>query len=130
MLSMKELYDSMKGIKIPKKQVSENTDEEVKGNLKLVTINSPVNVEIKVTKDTFVIGKNARVVDGVVSFNKMISRVHCKITKNDGKYMITDLESANGTYVNRVRQPAGLPCYIKNGDIVRLANSDFEVVIS
>ena len=85
---------------------------------------------VEVTKDSFVIGKNAAVVDGVVSFNKMISRVHCRITKENMQYMITDLKSANGTYVNRVRLTPEQPHQIKNGDIIRLANSDFQVVIS
>ena len=46
------------------------------------------------------------------------------------QYMITDLKSANGTYVNRVRLTPEQPHQIKNGDIIRLANSDFQVVIS
>lgn len=99
------------------------------GRIRIIAMNAPTRVEIDVTKDEFVIGKNASVVDGVVSFNKMISRVHCKINKRGGQITITDLQSANGTYVNRVRLQPNQPNPIKNGDIIRLANSDFQVSI-
>jgi len=39
------------------------------------------------------------------------------------------LQSANGTYVNKIRLQPNKPCAINNGDIIRLANSDFQVVI-
>lgn len=68
--------------------------------------------------------------DGVISFNKMISRVHCKITVNGNQYWITDLQSANGTFVNHARLQPNQSTPLKNGDLVKLANSDFQVVFS
>ena len=59
----------------------------------------------------------------------MISRVHCRIDRRDEDYTITDLQSANGTFVNRIKLQPGTPQIIKNGDIIRLANSDFQVSI-
>lgn len=129
LLSIKDLYDRIKNGKAVKPNV-QTACKTKKGRLCIVGMNTPVQVEVEVTKDSFVIGKNAAVVDGVVSFNKMISRVHCRITKENMQYMITDLKSANGTYVNRVRLTPEQPHQIKNGDIIRLANSDFQVVIS
>lgn len=96
---------------------------------KIVTMNAPIRVEIAISKDSFIIGKNASSVDGVISFNKMISRVHCRIDLTDGEYSITDLQSANGTYVNRVRLQPNQTQTLKNGDVIRLANSDFQFVI-
>lgn len=95
--------------------------------LRLVALNAPTKVELKVTKNSFVIGKNAGAVDGVISFNKMISRTHCRIDRGGDQYTITDLMSANGTYVNRTRLNPNQPHPIQDGDIVRLANSDFRV---
>lgn len=95
--------------------------------LRLVTMNAPVRVSIEVNKDNFIIGKNASSVDGVVSFNKMISRVHCKVNKSNCNYSITDMGSANGTFVNGKKLSPNTSCEIRNGDIVRLANSDFQV---
>lgn len=137
MLSIEDLYHKLKGGATFTKAGSSNSGDETwnrserqDAQLRLVAMNAPARVEILVTKDDFVIGKKATEVDGVVSFNRMISRVHCKVTKENGQFMITDLQSANGTYVNRVKLMPTQPHMIKNGDIVRLANSDFQVVIS
>lgn len=97
------------------------------GKLRITAMNAPTRVEIDVTKDSFVIGKNASSVDGVISFNKMISRVHCRIDSQNGEFTITDLQSANGTYVNKVKLQPNQPHPIKSGDVIRLANSDFQV---
>lgn len=105
-----------------------NSDNNVE-KLRIIAMNAPTRVEIDITKDSFVIGKNASSVDGVISFNKMISRVHCRIDRRNGEFTITDLQSANGTYVNRVRLQPNQPHTIKNGDVIRLANSDFQVSV-
>ena len=97
--------------------------------LKIIAMNAPNRVEITVTKDSFIIGKKAELCDGVVDFNKMISRTHCRIDRTGVKYTVTDLQSANGTYVNKNRLQPNQPCVIKHGDIVRLANSDFQIRI-
>lgn len=131
-LSFESLYTSIKRGNVPisalhnqqTKTVSQNS-----GIMKLVAMNAPTRVEIVITKNEFKIGKKAEIVDGVISFNKMISRSHCKITRKGSQYIITDLQSANGTFVNHIRLQPNQPCLIRNGDIVRLANSDFQVVI-
>lgn len=138
MLSFEDLYSRAKGSKnssssTSKKRITNTNivDINKKGeNLRIVAMNAPMRVEIVVTKDEFVIGKKESVVDGAISFNKMISRVHCKINKNGNQYTITDLQSANGTYVNKIKMNPQQPYPIKNGDIIRLANSDFQVVIN
>lgn len=99
-------------------------------SLRIVAMNAPVRIEIPVTKDEFVIGKKAEVCDGVIGFNKMISRSHCKICRSGTQFTITDLQSANGTYVNKVRLQPNQSYPIKNGDIIRLANSDFQVSLT
>ena len=100
------------------------------GQMSIIAMNAPMRIEIAITKDEFVIGKKESVVDGVISFNKMISRIHCKINKSGNQYTITDLQSANGTYVNKRKMNPHQPYPINNGDIIRLANSDFQVSIN
>lgn len=99
------------------------------GLLRIIAMNAPTRVEIAVTKDEFIIGKKAELCDGVIDFNKMISRSHCRINKKGSQYTITDLQSANGTYVNKVKLQPNQPHPINNGDVIRLANSDFQVSI-
>lgn len=100
------------------------------GRLRIIAMNAPTRIEIEVTKDEFIIGKKQELVDGVVSFNKMISRSHCKINRRGSQYTVTDLQSANGTFVNKVRLQPNQPCQINNGDVIRMADSDFQVSIS
>lgn len=94
----------------------------------LVTMNAP-RIELKITKDEFIIGKKGSAVDGAVTFNRMISRVHCRVSRKSSGYEITDLKSANGTYINQERLIPERAYPVKNGDVVRLANTDFQVII-
>ncbi len=96
---------------------------------RLVAMNAPSHTEFVINKDSFLIGRNSGSVDGAVTFNGMVSKIHCRIDKYRTKYTVTDLKSANGTYINNAKLEPNKPYYIKNGDIIRLANSDFQFVI-
>ncbi len=129
MLSLEDLYARTKGGKIDS-QINNDSASNTKGSVVRITaLNAPTRVELIINKNSYVIGKSAASVDGVVSFNKMISRVHCRVDKNGQTVTITDLQSANGTFVNRTRLMPNQPTPIKNGDVIRLANSDFQVSI-
>lgn len=127
-LSVEDLrYCVKKGKPIDPLRETVKREQPPKGRLRIVAMNAPMRVEIEVTKDSFVIGKKPEIVDGVVSFNKMISRSHCRIDRDGSRYTVTDLHSANGTYVNKKRLIPDQPFPIENGDIIRMANSDFQV---
>ena len=132
MLTIEGIYSKIKGTTVVEKKVSSGHIDEVAsmtGSMKLIAMNAPVPFEIAITKNEFTLGKKQELVDGVISFNRMISRSHCKITRQGNQFAIIDLSSTNGTYVNRVRLQPDQPCPIKNGDMVRLANSEFQVSI-
>ena len=88
-LSLEDLYNRIKGggrQRVTKIGSSTERRGDISRNqngiaVRLIAMNAPERVEIEITKDEFVIGKNASVVDGVISFNKMISRVHCNLCK-------------------------------------------------
>lgn len=128
-LSLEDLCNSLKGNKSSIKTETSVAPSTRVGEFSMIAMNAPFRVEVSVTKDDFIIGKNPSMVDGAITFNKMISRVHCKINKANTGYTITDLQSANGTYVNRKRLQPNQPYSVKNGDVIRLANSDFQVSI-
>ena len=134
-LNIEDLYMRIKGGKNMEGRPINNRQSRTAGNnsgrglMRIIAMNAPTRVEIAVTKDEFVIGKKADICDGVIGFNKMISRSHCRINRRGNQYTVTDLQSANGTYVNKVRLQPNQPYPIHNGDIIRLANSDFQVSI-
>lgn len=132
-LSLQELYQTAKGGSITSSTLNRQNRPEnmqTEGRMKIIALNAPVRVILNVDKREYVIGKNSSAVDGVITFNRMISRIHCKVVNDNGMYSIEDLKSANGTYVNQVRLQPNRPHPIKNGDIVRLANSDFQILIN
>lgn len=97
--------------------------------IRLTSTDPSVCAEIAVDKEIFTIGRKQGAVDAVISFNNMIGRIHCRIEYNGEFYTVTDLQSTNGTFVNKVRLQPNSPYTIKNGDILRLANSDFLVTV-
>ena len=58
----------------------------------------------------------------------MISRKHCIVTNNNGTYYLTDEGSANGTFVNGIRLTPHEMAEVKRGDVIRMANSDFQLI--
>ncbi len=93
--------------------------------LTVTAINSPVQLVLTVNQPEYLIGKNPNMVNGAVTHNPAISRVHCKISYTQGRYYLTDMGSANGTYVNQQRLEKQQTVEINRGDYLKLANSDF-----
>ncbi|NLL72776.1 MAG: FHA domain-containing protein [Clostridiales bacterium] len=73
----------------------------------------------------FVIGKQENNVDYFLN-NQVVSRYHVKISKEDNKYYITDLNSTNGTSINDIK----LFCYqrheVSQGDKVDIAGIKYK----
>lgn len=125
-LTLNDIYDKMKSSNI---KLANETEKTVKVYAKLIPTNSSDNQVISITKNNFIIGKKASDVDGLISDNKMISRVHCKIVKSDEQLGIMDLLSANGTFVNQIRIKSNQIYPIKDGDIIQLADRSFKLVM-
>lgn len=108
-------------------------DEEIsrpnKGTLHLVSMNAPERIVLNVEQFPYVIGRSEKHANGVIKDNKMIGRAHCKVSQSEGLFFLEDLDSANGTSINRVKLTPGIVNQINNGDIVRMANYDFKVLI-
>lgn len=124
-LSIEDLYIRMKNLQTIAPTFAKSAQSS-NASPRLVSVNSPVRTEIVITKNEFRLGKNAASVDGAIEYNKAISRVHCKICKNGSQYTISDLGSANGTFVNKVKLAPNQPQIVVHGDMIRIANSDFQ----
>lgn len=130
-LSLEEVYNKSRNAEIPlctKPLTADAAPGPEEGGIRIVAMNAPEPFEILINRDEMLLGKKRELVDAVIPFNKMISRKHCKISRNNGEYYISDEGSANGTYVNRIRLSPGQRQQIKKGDIIRLADSDFQIL--
>lgn len=135
MLKLEDVLQKLKGdfsVGTEAANAPSNIPRGLQGNsgLHIIALNAPQHFELFINKPQFVIGKKASAVDGCIPFNNMISRIHCRIDKYDNSFTITDLGSANGTFVNKKRIETNRPYPIKDSDIIRLANSDFQVKIN
>lgn len=97
--------------------------------LMVTAINAPIPLMLTVDREEYLIGKNPEMVNGVINYNPAVSRVHCKISYMSGRYYITDMGSANGTYLNQIRLENQQPTELHNGDYLKLANSEFMISI-
>ena len=128
-LTLEEVYNKSRSAGIPPSIESSRADAGLRENsIRIVAMNAPGHFELLIDKAETLLGKKRGLVDAVIPFNNMISRKHCRISRNNGEFYISDEGSANGTYVNRVRLSAGQRQRIKKGDIIRLADSDFQIV--
>lgn len=57
-----------------------------------------------------------------------ISRLHARISREGEMVFIKDMNSTNGTWVNERRLTVYELCPLKNGDVIRLAESRFELI--
>ena len=80
-----------------------------------------------VCENEFLIGKSRERVQGVITGNNAVSRVHCKIVRQNGSYFVVDMGSSNGTYVNGKRIHPNVPEPISDRSQLRIANAEFIV---
>jgi pSer/pThr/pTyr-binding forkhead associated (FHA) protein len=94
--------------------------------LKVMT-GSHEGMEIPVAGEKFLIGRSESC--QLRPKSDSISRKHCIIVIRDGRVLIQDLKSRNGTYVNEKRLPADRAKILSAGDQLKLGKLQFELVI-
>ena len=80
---------------------------------------------IEISKQVFRLGKGIGCVDYHVD-NTVVSRSHADIVTRDGRYYVCDQNSMNHTYINDTVLPAKIETEIHDGDLLRLADEEFE----
>ena len=58
-----------------------------------------------------------------------VSRQHARIVADAGGYFLEDPGSANGTFLNDRRLPAGVPTRMRNGDRVRIGKVQMTFIL-
>lgn len=83
--------------------------------------------EIIINKSNFIIGKDAAQCSYAISTSNNVSRKHCVISEEFGRWYIEDLESTNGTFLNNVRIRSGQRMPLKSGDKIAIADRHYIV---
>lgn len=99
-----------------------------KGESLVLRSENPAYPDMKITGDSFLIGKKKDVVDGWIKA-RGISRIHGKISKEEGQYYLTDLNSTNGTYLNGGRLEVNEKARIRCGDCVGFGDVRYVVEV-
>lgn len=92
---------------------------------RVTIVRKKTGTSVPVNAPEFIIGKESNRVNYCVN-NNAVSRQHAKITLNNGSYFITDMNSSNFTYLNGRQIPANTPQLLHSGDIIKLADEEFE----
>lgn len=94
--------------------------------LKVVT-GSHAGMEIAVSSDKFIIGRADTC--QLRPKSESVSRKHCVLVIRDGRLLIQDLNSRNGTFVNDQQLPTDKAKVVNSGDKLRVGKLEFEVLI-
>src|SRR5690554_2013308 len=70
-----------------------------------------------IDKDPFIIGRGSDC--NIVLPERQVSRHHVKITRDNGQYVLHDLQSKNGTHLNGVQVTGSAP--LQDGDEIQIA---------
>lgn len=89
-------------------------------------IRRSMNERISINKPVFRIGKERSYVDCFISNNGAISRSHADIIKRGNRFFICDRNSTNKTYRNGYMLTPEDEVEIFDGDVLQLANEEFE----
>jgi len=85
--------------------------------------NQPVVRRVPINQVPFTIGRRPGL--NLVLTKNCISRVHAEILESDGKLVLRDYNSRNGTYLNRVKIGGDAP--LAPGDILHFGSVEFQV---
>ncbi len=82
---------------------------------------------ISVNHDKFLIGRSDEC--HIRPKSESISRRHCAFIRKDGRILLIDLKSRNGTYVNDHKLDPAKAKVLKNGDHIKVGKLEFIAVI-
>lgn len=81
---------------------------------------------IIIDKQSFSIGKDSLHVDYCITDNPAVSRTHASINTINNQVFLQDCHSTNGTFINNRKIAEGSSEAIKDGDIIKIADEEFQ----
>lgn len=86
------------------------------------------NPVIEIRELPFYIGRFQKDTDALKGMHS-ISRIHCKIEKDDALFYLSDLSSTNGTYHNSTKLTQGKKVVLQEGDLVAIADVTYRFAL-
>ncbi|QDV65804.1 FHA domain-containing protein [Crateriforma conspicua] len=83
--------------------------------------------EIAVASEKFLVGRSESC--QLRPKSESVSRKHCILVLRNGRVLLQDLKSRNGTFVNDKRLPPDKAKVLKPGDRLRIGKLEFEILI-
>lgn len=77
---------------------------------------------VRIDRFPFRIGRVAKYCDHAIEGDSSISRQHLTISFRDGRFLVRDEDSANGTFLDGARLPAGVDVALRDGGQLRVGN--------
>lgn len=99
--------------------------EEMSGNGRLIPLDADKFNAFELDIFPFIIGKLNEAVDGVIK-DDSVSRIHAKIQRQDLEFIITDLNSTNGTFLNGKLVSANENAKLHSGDIIQFGMVEYK----
>lgn len=81
---------------------------------------------IEIDQREFFIGKDSHRVNYCIGSDQTVSRVHAKIENTGNGFVLVDLKSKNGTFLNGDRLKEDVEYSLKNGDVIRFATKEMK----
>ena len=95
--------------------------EKINLMIKLFLIKNDTQESIEIHNNTTTIGREAS--NEIVLASSYISKYHCKLTKKENQWLISDLQSTNGTFLNTERLTR--TTILRNNDVIMFGSADF-----
>lgn len=96
------------------------------GQARLVDREKALDFLLKTNR--FIIGRQADLTDLTLS-DATVGRIHAEIKCVDQCYIIVDLNSKNGTFINGIRLTCNMPYPLKSGDCIQFSKKAFHFEI-
>lgn len=81
--------------------------------------------KIWLNQEKVVIGRSVQLCDVIIKNDNSVSRRHACITMSGKRYILEDLGSKNGTYIDQKRLMPQMPTKLANGEVIRFGDSCF-----
>jgi serine/threonine protein kinase len=131
--SLVKAFKSAWGANYSKSGISSTTMESVQ----IATLSTANGTVFPLAEETVVLGRNSNTnnIQNDINLNeldvkKIISRRHAKIQRENGEFILYDLDSRNGTFINGQRLSSAQPHTLVSGDVIEFGSGGVKLTFS